>query len=386
MYVITYSLRDDRSDSNGYYLDIASFTDEVSAETAILAGPIIKGYANHTAEKTGTKVRAEEEYGFEFLVLGTLWKIYGGDATGLEAIPRQLLTGLARLREQGGSLKPGIDFIRGILSTLFLSPGLYDNLFIADPSLEQMEKLLNWLDATGEFDREVKRLRDWQRYLETQDSKTVSDIIATAITLAVWFEARSGEVLGRYTANVDRYLNEVRDEHYWQEDVIFCGRRRAEYHMNMVGAEIMNRVYKAAFDRTQRKTVLLPACMRLLPAGKCKAVESGNTLRCVGCTAECSVNRLRTLGIRHKFEVSMVSHESSISAAKTDKAGINSDTGVIGIACVLNLVSGGWMLDDKGIPAQCVLLDYCGCKNHWSREGMPTEINVERLMKVLNPG
>lgn len=384
MYVITYSLRDDKKDSEVYYLDAASFTDEVAAGTDNLAGPIIKGYTRFRAERPGMVLRSKEEHGFELLVLGILWRIYGGDASGLDPIPRQLLTGLVKLREQGGSLKPGIDFIRGIMSTIFLSPDLYDNMYVADPTLQQMDKLLDWLDAAGEFDREVKRLRGWQAYLETLEKKAASDILATAITLAAWFEVRSEEVLGRYTPNVDRYLNEIRDERYWHEDVIFCGRRRVEYHMNMVGAEVMNRAYKAAFDATRRKMVLLPACMRLLPAGKCKAVEEDNTFKCTGCTAECSVNRLRRLGKQHRFEVLMVPHESSISATKTDGALLNSDTGVVGIACVLNLVSGGWMLNDQGIPAQCVLLDYCGCRNHWCREGMPTEINFSRLKKILN--
>lgn len=384
MYAITYSLRDDKGDSEYYYLDIASFTDEVISEIENLAGPTIKGYAAYAEGKFGVKIRSVEEYAFELLMLGTLWKIYGGDATGLEAVPRQLLAGLARLREQGGSLKPGIDFIRGIMATIFLSPDLYDNMFILDPTPEQLEKLLGWLGATGEFNSEVERLRGWQVYLETLDGKEASDIIATTITLAAWFEVRGEEVLGRYTANVERYLNEMRNDRYWHEDVIFCGRRRVEYHLNMVGAEIMNRAYRAAFARTKQKMVLLPACMRLLTANKCKAAEEGNTLRCVGCTAGCSVNRLRRLGAERGFDVLMVPHESSISASKTDKTFLNPDTGVIGVACVLNLVSGGLMLNDMDIPAQCVLLEYCGCKNHWSREGIPTEININRLVKLLD--
>lgn len=52
----------------------------------------------------------------------------------------------------------------------------------------------------------------------------------------------------------------------WRKDVIFCVSRRAEYHLNMVGAEIMNRAYRERFIKTPKKAVLLPACMCLLPA------------------------------------------------------------------------------------------------------------------------
>lgn len=385
MYAVTYSLRGINSiDSEQYYIDIDIFADEVVSEMDNLTGPIVNAYIAYSKRNQNFEISLKEEYALELLVLGTLWKIYSGDALGLNTIPRHLLTGLARLREQGGRLKPGVDFIRGIMATIFLSPDLYDNMFILAPTLEQMEKLLNWLDATGEFHREVKRLRRWHKYLKTLDAKKSSDIIATTITLAAWFEIRSEEVLGKYTSNVDRYLNEFRTERYWHEDVIFCGRRRVEYHMNMVGAELMNRAYRKVFVETKQKLVMLPACMRLLPAEKCKAIESGGNLKCVGCTQQCSVNKLTKLGIEKGFKIGMVSHESSISATRTDKSLLNTDTGVVGVACVLNLISGGWMLNDIGIPAQCVLLDYCGCRNHWNKEGIPTEINFHRLKKILN--
>ncbi len=385
MYAVTYSLREiNNTDSEQYYINVEIFTNEVISEMDNLTEDIVNAYTAYSIKKQNSIISSKEEYSFELLVLGTLWKIYSGDAFGLNAVPRQLLTGLAKLREQGGRLKPGIDFIRGIMATIFLSPDLYDNMFILAPTLEQMEKLLNWLDATGEFHREVKRLRKWQEYLKTLDGKVASDIIATTITLAAWFDIRSEEVLGKYTSNVDRYLNEFRTERYWHEDVIFCGRRRVEYHMNMVGAEIMNRAYRNAFIQTSQKLVMLPACMRLLPADKCKAIENGGNFKCVGCTEQCSVNKLTKLGIEKGFITSMISHESSISASKTDKSLLNSDTGIVGIACVLNLISGGWMLNDMGIAAQCVLLDYCGCRNHWNKEGIPTEINFSRLKKILD--
>lgn len=385
MYAVTYSLKDNNyTHSEEYYINVGIFTNEVISEMNNLTQAIVNSYIDYSKGNKNFIISSKEEYAFELLVLGTLWKIYSGDAFGLNAVPRQLLTGLARLREQGGKLKPGIDFIRGIMATIFLSPDLYDNMFVLAPTLEQMEKLLNWLDATGEFNREVIRLRRWQEYLKTIDNKESSDIIATSLTLAAWFEMRSEEVLGKYTSNVERYLNEIRSERYWHEDVIFCGRRRVEYHMNMVGAEIMNRAYREAFLKTKKKLVMLPACMRLMPADKCKAIEQDGSLKCVGCTENCSVNKLSKLGAEKGFKVSMVSHESSISATKTDKTLLDSDTGVVGIACVLNLISGGWMLNDMGIAAQCVLLDYCGCKNHWSKEGIPTEINFKRLEEILD--
>jgi hypothetical protein len=249
-----------------------------------------------------------------------------------------------------------------------------------------MVKLLEWLEATGEFSQEVRRLRRWQAYLTGLPQAEASKVLVNAVTLAAWFDVRSTEALGKYTPDVERYLNEVRPGRYWHEDVIFCGRRRIEYHMNMVGAEIMNRVFREGFIRTSSKIVFLPGCLRLLPEEKCRAAVSGEGLYCTGCTAGCSVSKITALGRRHGFKAFIIPHESSISSGKYGKQTFDKDTGVIGIACVLNLIAGGWMLKEMGIPAQCVLLDYCGCKNHWSREGIPTEIHIGKLLEIMGIG
>ncbi len=215
-----------------------------------------------------------------------------------------------------------------------------------------------------------------------------------AIAFAAWFEESSERILGKYTENVERYLNEIRPGRYWKEDVIFCGRRRVEYHMNMVGAELMNRAYREAFLGTRSTLVLVPTCMRRNGDPSCKAKADGETgwMSCVGCCADCQVKCISDRELEHGYQVYMVPHSSDLENQKkgSDQLETAEDTsssdaapsfGVIGVACVLNLISGGWMLRRKGIPAQCVLLNYCGCKSHWHSEGIPTEIDLDRLEK-----
>jgi hypothetical protein len=98
---------------------------------------------------------------------------------------------------------------------------------------------------------------------------------------------------------------------------------------------------------------------------------------------ECSINKLKTIGDKLGFQVLIIPHESSLYSSWKKDSTIKEDVGVIGIACVLNLVSGGLMLKEAGIAAQCVLLDYCGCKKHWHQEGLPTEINEKYMKKIL---
>jgi hypothetical protein len=149
----------------------------------------------------------------------------------------------------------------------------------------------------------------------------------------------------------------------------------------MVGAEIMNRAFRRQFHASDRKTVLLPGCMRLRPEKECEGVKTRDGIRCSGCEATCRVNQLRVLGMRQAFDVMVIPHSSDLSRWGP-KPG-RPVTGVVASACLSVLVQGGWELKRYGVPAQCVLLNECGCKKHWHREGFPTRIDVRELKNVL---
>jgi hypothetical protein len=57
--------------------------------------------------------------------------------------------------------------------------------------------------------------------------------------------------------------------------------------------------------------------------------------------------------------------------------------GIVGVSCVLTNIQGGWDVRELGIPAQGLLLDYCGCSYHWHKTGVPTDIDFHQLLKTL---
>lgn len=58
--------------------------------------------------------------------------------------------------------------------------------------------------------------------------------------------------------------------------------------------------------------------------------------------------------------------------------------GIVGVSCPLTNVTGGWETRALGIPAQAVLLDYCGCSWHWRPgEGIMTDINLRQLLRTV---
>ncbi len=378
MEIITYSLKDGAVVSDQYYEDVAAFTDTVLQEAADLR-PIVERFMEFVAGREA--LRSKEEYTFELLMLGTLWRQYCDDAHDLPGMPRKLMIGLADMRKQGGSVKQAADVLRGLLATAFLSP--LNRPWFPRPTPDHLEKLLDWMAATGDYQQEVRRLQAWQDFWSGCDRKATCDDIGEAIAFAGWFEEASVAALGKYTPNVEKFLKEKQPGHRWKEDVIFSARHRVEYHLNMVGAEIMNRAFREAFLGTKKKAVVLPACMRYHSKPECKARTSGLACECTGCTPQCRVNQLTKIGKKQGFAVHLVPHESSVFSGDSGKALLGEEVGIVGIACVSNLVSGGWKAKGLGMPPQCVLLDHCGCRKHWHEQGIPTDINMRRLMAVL---
>lgn len=378
-----YSLRNGQENSDTYYSDVAAFTDIVLAKASESVGDLAEDFRTYLLATQRESLRTEAEYMIELLTLGIFWRVHITQAENLPQAPRRCLAGLAALRRHHGFLRKGIDFLRGILRGFFIrSKELGNPQFDAD--MEKMDCLLNWLTTTEDFYYEEKRLRPWRDFLATRPLQSVSSDLDRVLDLAAWFESESGKFLGCYTQNVDAFLAQFSPTRRLREDYLFVSRQPVEYHLNMVGAEIMNRAFREAFLRPSRKTVLLPACMPNPARGQCLAQYSDSGYQCKGCSPECRVNHLTTLGERQNFTVFVIPHKSTLFQLQVLEG--DKKPGVVGVACVTTLLSGGWMLKGQDIPAQCVLLDHCGCKNHWHKEGIATDINVDYLMGVLGIG
>lgn len=380
MDIITYSLKQSQPDSEMYYFGIAAFTDKVLLKGKKLFQTTVELYQ---AEFLRGNPAYFEEGLLELLIMGVYWRVYGGAASLLKEKPGRMLAAVSELRGSSGRFKPVVDSLKGIFSTIFLYNKAPEDLPELKYDVNNLVLLTAWLEAAGEFKQEVKRLNKWRDYLRLLPESEARRIIFTAASFAGWFEKQSEKHLDAYTPKVEHFLEERLPSRRWHEDVIFCGRRRVEYHLNMVGAEIMNRIYHNDFANAKEKVLLLPTCMRSPEKGKCCSRPQGRGFICTGCSKNCSVNRLTGFGQQKDLQVKMVPHESSIAATKTDESLFGAGSGVIGVSCVLNLISGGWMLADKGTYPQCVILDYCGCKKHWHPQGISTGINEKQLMRIL---
>lgn len=375
-----YSLKNGAENSKEYYMEISNFTDHVLSEAEFQIGCVIDGFDDYESRSLH-KSPSRDLMIFEALMIGVLWRAYIKRAVKLNCESQKLLATLSRKRNENEELKQVIDHDRGILATAVLLPEDPETEKISELTTENLNKLLKWLEATGEFQEELKHINTWMNFLGSLNPQKFSSYLSKIFMFADWFEYTSSEVLGRYTCNLEEFVDENLEKHLWNEDIILFTRKRSEYHMNMFGAEVMSTNFKESFKNRPRKALLLPGCMRYLTESKCPASKTNLGRKCIGCSQKCKVNSLSKLGERKGFEVYVVSHESSALSQSTAKD--RDELGIVGVACIMNLISGGWKSESLGIPAQCVLLDSCGCE-HWKNEIVSTDINTDQIMKLLD--
>ncbi len=380
MDVITYSLSAEQKTSERYYSLISTFTDKVLLKGRSLLQAAIDDYQAQMYRERNTYF---EEGLLEILAFGVYWQLYSKAALEMKKTAADILAAINRVRDTKVKEKLFLNHVKGILSTLLI-PKINYCTNASIPDLRGIEKLIIFLKATGEFNQEVKKFESWLKYFGQVGVKEARQVLSAAMSFTDWFQKECSSDLIQFTPKIQHFINNKLSSHRWKEDYIFCSSRAVEYHLNMVGAEIMNRIYHDDFLQRKDRVLLLPHCMTNPEKGKCKAVAVGKGYICKACSESCQVNSISKLGSQNKLKVLLVPHKSSIASTKTDQSLFIGGSGVIGVSCVLNLISGGWMLEEKGAIPQCVLLDYCGCKNHWHERGIPTRLNEEQLMKLID--
>ena len=374
-----YSLSNDQQHSENFYKQLASFTDFVLKMAQPMVGDILKHFQRFVRENELEFLRSRDEYFIEFLALGVYWNTYSGRAPKLSGLKQLILQKLYNSRRNHSHFKSFIDKLRGRLMTAWMTDNSDSTM---DYTLENFAKLLNWLQASGEFHEEVDRLRHWNSFFQSQATSTTSRYLNAASQFGKWFENQARNELGTYTRGVDSFLLNQQVLYKNREDILFTGRRQVEYHLNMVCAEILNRQLRHDFQNSKRRIVLLPTCMRK-SENQCKAKQNGLDIQCSGCSKDCRVFQLtqkcRELGV----ETRLIPHSSRFTEWLQRYQG-DKEIGLVGVACVLNLLTGGYEMKNLGLASQCVFLDYCGCQKHWHETGVATDLNEHQLERVLS--
>ena len=111
-----------------------------------------------------------------------------------------------------------------------------------------------------------------------------------------------------------------------------------KYHLYMLEIELVNRIYKEDFKRSEYKFALIAHCLRDFRPG-CRSVKSDIEAVCRACTEDCFINLASVLmkryGIRAYISVEM-DQAKLFGRLKQEHSSI----GALGIACIPELTMG----------------------------------------------
>ena len=380
---LVYDLREPGGNSDAAYLAAAELADHLLVEAETRAAPLLDAFLQSTIQRQCKPLRSRGEYALDLLLIGWAPERYGAAAEGTSDWALMLAEELFWVRRSSYWLKPLADRMRASLVRRFLLPGAGRDAPLIRNRMKSLARISRWMLATGEFEQEALRLNRWEGFLRSLPTPEAERWIEVCTELWRWFEVESAKSLGVWTQSVAAFLTAEFARRGCREDQLFCGQQPAEYHLSLVAAELMNRGLRADFAKTTLKVLLVPACMRGANASRCVArCEGVETDRvCAGCDPTCAVHRLTQQMHAKGVEVYLVPHSTGFSRW-LNRWRHEPDVGVIAVACLLNILPGGLEIRAKGIAAQCVPLDFPGCRKHWSRAGITTCVNEERLVQI----
>ena len=248
-------------------------------------------------------------------------------------------------------------------------------------TLTSLEQMVRIMEALPDFAEEGTWYRQWFQYAESLDLTDGEMLLAALWNTARWFTAEADTVLGTYTCAAPLQAAGPRRNQHFREDRILRSLKPVDYHLALVTAELLNQAYRREFSQTRYREVLVPAC---LCGPNCQRQTTEAGVRCQQCGSLCPVGRLATLGTKFDFGVLVISHASRAFPGALDATSRGGVVGIVGIACPAHLLAGGWSCRRRGIPAQCVPLEFAGCR-HWSDEPMQTRFDMTELLRLVRP-
>jgi hypothetical protein len=374
-----YSLLNHNENSDQFYHELSLFTDSILYDSEHALGSYASEFRLYL-EQSGIKdLPSKNESLIQSIMPGIFWINYEANACGTKGFFIWMLSKLYTGRKKFPSLKNSIDHLRGFIGYKVLRHNPCNPSKI---SLSSYSKLLSWLQATGEFNEEVKKLGLWRQFLLSKEKSYALDFLSDSINYANQFFIKGNKALGEYTKPLENFRQNHSRTYKNREDYFFTSRKENEYYLNMVGAEILNRDLREEFNRTSQKVLLLPTCMRPAANTDCKAVFDGIEYKCMSCSKSCNIGKIAHEMRAYGIPTYLIPHSSGFSKTLAKWQG-KKDVSLVGVACVLNLLTGGYEMKNLGISSQCVFLDYCGCKKHWHNSGIPTDLNIQQLHKTL---
>jgi hypothetical protein len=183
--------------------------------------------------------------------------------------------------------------------------------------------------------------------------------------------------LSIYTQNVSNHLKSLPSEKKIDSTLATT---EEKYHLYMLEIELVNRIYREEFKRSEYKFALIAHCLRDFRP-ECQSVEGDIEAVCRGCTEDCFIHLgsvlLEKYGIKPYISVE-IDQERLFRRLKQEHPSI----GALGIACIPELAMGMRLCIRTGISPVGIPLNANRCAR-WMSQAHETSFNLEQLEELL---
>lgn len=239
--------------------------------------------------------------------------------------------------------------------------------------------MISQLETSGEFTEEILRWNVWMAYFVSMEQEEWKCLWEKIFDVLLWLEKEGGRQLQQFLTMREKKRGEYRLPEQAKGDDYLLYRDALFYYINMLGAQVLNRCYCKTFGRAKQYYIFLPGCMTA--SEKCQAKKKKDGYACEACHKECMVNIITQQYKEAGVKVRILYHESEMNSHYVQP---EDNIGVIGVSCVLNLLSGGFKARRLGYIPQCVILNYPGCRQHWEKQGrIVTTLYLDELKNLL---
>jgi hypothetical protein len=184
--------------------------------------------------------------------------------------------------------------------------------------------------------------------------------------------------LRKYTESTAEHLRTLKFSSLFDQRLATS---REQYHLYMLEIELTNRLFDEKFKKADKKIALLPYCLQDFSV-RCKSEKIGFDFQCKHCSSNCFQSHASEILVKHHIEP-YIWMEGNMKQLVKYTFKEKKTFGVVGIACIPELIAGMRNCRDNNIPVVGIPLNANRCKR-WYGEFFPNNIDLAELEKLVS--
>ena len=205
MDILTYNLKGKSVNSNAYYEKLKAVSNRIKNLLFDYGKIQIEEFMIYVVKNNIEDLRTKDEYAIEFLMIGAMLKDYRKYIKKINKGTLRLFKIFNKLRE-GKSLNRNIDKIRGYLISNILMKEVSEN------DNYDINILINWMEASGDFKEEVYRMKVWGDFLKVKDEEYKRKFFKQSLSIAESMCNICDGTIGLYIKKLDIFLKKAKNK------------------------------------------------------------------------------------------------------------------------------------------------------------------------------